>query len=92
MEAIQSLMNIIFFLAIAVTILGSVWLSRRFKDRYAEFPWGKAGLLIAVEIIACIIFNLFWNWVQGHLWITAVVAVVIIIILLKRKKKQEQIL
>ena len=92
MGAIQSLMNFIFFLVIAVTVGGSVWLSRRFKERYAEFPWGKTGLLIGVEVVACIMFNLVWNWVRANPWIAAVVAVVIIIILLKRKKKEEQVL
>jgi uncharacterized membrane protein len=92
MLAIQSLMNLIFFLVVAATVVGAVWLSRKYKDRYAEFPWGKAGLLIAVEVVAWVIFNWLWSWVRTHPWIAVVVAVVMIIILLKRKKKQEQIL
>lgn len=73
---------------IVATVVGSAWLSRKFKERYAQFPWWKVGLLIAVEVIAWIVFRWFW----ANPWIVAVAAVVIIIILLKRRKKQEQIL
>ena len=92
MEAIQWLMNLIFFLAVAITIGASVWLSRKYKERQAEFPWTKSGLLIAVEVIAWVVFNRLWNWVQAHPWIAVVLAILMIIILLKRKKKQEQVL
>ena len=61
MALIQSLMNLIFLLVVAVTVVGSVWLSRKYKERYAEFPWGKAGLVIAIEVIALIVFNVLWN-------------------------------
>jgi uncharacterized membrane protein len=92
MGAIQSLMNVIFFLAVAITVGGSVWLSRKYKERYAEFPWGKSALVIAIEVAAWIIFNWLWNWVQANPWIAAIVIVILVIILLKRKKKQDQIL
>jgi hypothetical protein len=92
MGAIQSLMNFIFFLAVAVTVGGSIWLSRKYKERYAEFPWGKTGLLLAVEIVSWIVFNWVWSWVRTHPWIAAIVAVVLVVILLRRKKREEQIL
>ena len=86
------LINLIFFLLIAVTVMGSVWLSRKFKERYAEFPWWKAGLLIVVEVIAWVITHRFVAWVQRHFWIIPIVVVVVIVILMKKKKKQEQVL
>jgi len=86
------LVDTIFFLMIAVTVLGAVWLSRKFKERYAEFPWWKAGMLIAVEVVAWVIAHQFVEWVQRHLWIIPIVAVVLIVIFLKKKKKKEQIL
>jgi len=92
MEAIQSLMNVIFLLIVAATIIGSVWLSRKYKERYAEFPWKKSGLIIAIEVVAWIFFNWFWDWVQTHPWIAIVVAVILLIVFLKRKRRQEQIL
>ncbi len=92
MGAIQSLMNLIFFLIVAVTVGGSVWLSRKYKERYAEFPWGKAALLIVIEVVAWGIFNWLWTWVRMNPWIAAIVIVVLIVILLRKKKKDEQIL
>ena len=92
MGAIQSLMNLIFFLAVAVTVVGSVWLSKKYKERYAEFPWGKAGLLIVIEVIAWIVFNWLWTWVRMNPWIAAIVIIVLVVILLKKKKKEDQVL
>ena len=86
------LVNLIFFVLIAVTILGSIWLSRKYKERYAEFPWWKAAVLIVVEVVAWVITHKFVAFIQHRLWLIPIVAVVVIIILMKRKKKQEQIL
>jgi uncharacterized membrane protein len=92
MGAIQGLMNFIFFVVVAGTILVSLWLSRKYKERYAEFPWGKTGLILAIEVLAWIVFNVLWHWVRAHPWIAAVVAIVIIIILFIRRKKEEELL
>ena len=86
------LINLVFFLILAVTVVGALWLSSRFKERYAEFPWWKAGLLIAVEVVAWIITYKFVAWVQSHIWVVPIVVIVVIVILMKRKKKEEQIL
>lgn len=92
MAAIQALMNFIFFVVVAGTILASLWLSRKYKERYAEFPWGKTGLILAIEVLAWIVFNVLWSWVRAHPWIAAVVAVIIIVILFIRRKKEEELL
>jgi amino acid transporter len=92
MAAIQALMNFIFFVVVAGTVLVSFWLSRKYKERYAEFPWGKTGLILAIEVLAWIVFNVLWSWVRAHPWIAAVVAVVIIVILFIRRKKEEELL
>ncbi len=92
MELIQWLMNLIFFLVVAVTVGGSVWLSKKYKERYADFPWKKSALLIVIEVVAWFIFNRLWDWVQANLWIAAIIAIVLIVILLRKKKKDEQIL
>lgn len=87
-----SLINLIFFLIVAATIAGSIWLSRKFKERYAEFPWWKAGVLIAIEIVAWVVCVKVLGFVLRHWWSIPVVVVILIIILLKKKKKEEQIL
>lgn len=86
------LVDLIFFLLIAVTVLGAVWLSRKYKERFAEFPWGKAAILIVVEVVAWVITHKFVVWVQRHWWSVPIVIILVIVILMKRKKKQEQIL
>jgi len=92
MGAIQSLMNVIFFLVVAITVGGSLWLSKKYKERYAEFPWGKAALAIAIEVAAWIIFNWLWTWVRMNPWIAAIVIIILVVILLKKKKKENQVL
>lgn len=86
------LINMIFFLLVAVTVVGSIWLSRKFKERYAEFPWWKAAMLIVVEVVAWIVTYRFVAWIQRNIWIVPIVVVVVIVILVKKKKKEEQIL
>lgn len=88
MGLIQSLINVIFFLIIAVTVVGSVWLSRKYKERYADFPWGKAVLLIVIEVAALIIFK----WLWANPLIVAIAIILLIVILVRKKKKDEQIL
>jgi amino acid transporter len=88
MGFIKDLVNIAFFLVVAITILASVWLSRKYKERYAEFPWWKAGVLVAVEVVVWVVFvKLLTHW-----WFLVGGAVLMIIILMMRKKKKEQIL
>jgi uncharacterized membrane protein len=87
-----ALINLLFFLLVAGTIIFSIWLSRKYKERFAEFPWWKAGVIIAIEVIAWILTQSFWRWVQAHPWIAAIAAVIIIVVLIKRKKKEDQIL
>jgi len=86
------LIDFIFFLIVAITVAGSVWLSRKYKERYADFPWGKAGLLIALEVVSWIICRSFWLWVRTHPWIAVVGIIILVIIFVRRKKKKEQIL
>ena len=92
MGAIQGLMNFIFFLIVAGTIGVSIWLSRKYKERFAEFPWSKTGILLVVEVVAWVLFNWLWTWVRVHPWIAGIVAIIMIIALLKRRKRDEQIL
>ena len=79
MAAIQWLMHFIFFVVVAGTVLVSLWLSRKYKERYAEFPWGKTGLILAIEVLAWITFHVLWSWVRANPWIAAVVAVVVLV-------------
>ena len=88
----MGLINLLFFLIVATTVLFAVWLSRKFKERFAEFPWVKAGIIIAVEVVAWVITASLWGWVSHHPWLAAIAVAIIIIVLLARKKREDQIL
>ena len=87
-----ALINLLFFLIVAGTVIFAIWLSRKYKERYAEFPWWKAGIIIALEVVAWIVTASLWAWVIHHPWLAIIVIGIIIIVLLARKKKQDQIL
>jgi len=86
------LINLIFFLLVSATIIGAVWLSKKYKERFAEFPWWKAGIVIAVEVVSWVVTASFWLWVVRHPWIAIVGIIIIVIVLAKRKKREDQIL
>jgi len=86
------LVDLIFFLLVAVTIVGALWLSRKFKERYAEFPWWKAAVLIVIEVVAWIITHKFVAWIQRHIWIVPIVIVIAIVVIIAGRKKKERII
>ena len=89
MEAIlgaaQSLVNFLFLVVILGTVSLSWWLSTKYRERYAEFPWKKAGIIIGIEVLGWIGFNIFWSWVKYNWWIVIIFVVIIIVVLKKRK-------
>jgi len=87
-----ALINLVFFLIVSATVIGAVWLSKKYKERFAEFPWWKAGTVIAVEVVAWVTTNALWHWVTRHPWIAIIGIVIIVIVLAKKKKREEQIL
>lgn len=91
MEAIlgaaQSLVNFIFLVVVLGTAAVSWWLSTKYRERYAEFPWNKAAIILGIEILAWIAFNIFWSWVTNNWWIAIVLIVIIIIVLKKRRRE-----
>ena len=86
--AIGSLINLIFLIVVLATMIISWWLSRKYQERYAEFPWWKAGIILAIEILSWIAVIIFLSWVKSNLWVIAIIAVIIIIILFARKKRK----
>ena len=89
MEAIlgaaQSLVNFLFLVVVLGTAGISWWLSVKYRERYAEFPWNKAAIILAIEVLAWIAFNIFWGWVINNWWIAIVLIVIIILVLKKRR-------
>ena len=91
MEAIlgaaQSLVNLLFLVIILGTAGLSWWLSVKYRERYAEFPWNKAAIILGIEVLAWIAFNIFWSWVINNWWIAIVLIVIIIIVVKKRRRE-----
>ena len=85
--AAQSLVNFIFLVVVLGTAIISWWLSTKYRERYAEFPWNKAAIILAIEVLAWIAFNIFWSWVINNWWIAIVLVVIIIIVLKKRRRE-----
>ena len=85
--AAQSLVNLLFVVVILGTAGLSWWLSTKYRERYAEFPWNKAAIILGIEVLAWIAFNIFWSWVTNNWWIAIVLIVIIIIVLKKRRRE-----
>lgn len=84
--AAQSLVNFLFLIVVLGTAGFSWWLSTKYRKRYAEFPWNKALIIIAIEVLSWIAFNIFWSWVTHNWWIVIVLVVIIVLVLKKRKR------
>ena len=85
--AAQSLVNLLFLVVVLGTAIISWWLSTKYRERFAEFPWNKAAIILAIEVFAWIAFNIFWSWVINNWWIAIVLVVIIIIVLKKRRRE-----
>ena len=85
--AAQSLVNFLFLVVILGTAGLSWWLSTKYRERYAEFPWNKAAIVLGIEVLAWIAFNIFWNWVTDNWWIAIVLVVIIVLVLKKRRRE-----
>ena len=83
--ATQLLVNLLFVAVILGTAGVSWWISIKYRERYAEFPWNKAAIILGIEVLALIAFNIFWNWVTHNWWIAIVLIVIIILVLKKRR-------
>ena len=82
------MINVIFFLIVAATVVFALWLSHKYKERYAEFPWWKVGVIIVIEVVTWVVVK----WIFSNFWLTAIAAAIIIIVLLTRKKREDQTL
>ena len=86
---IQTLVNLLFLVVVIGTALLSWWLSTKYRQRYAKFPWSRACTILAIEILVWIGFNLFWSFFVHNWWIVCIVVVIILVIVTKSRKKNE---
>lgn len=87
-ESIQSLVNLIFLIVILGTLIISWVFADRLRKRHnADFPWNKALVIIGIEVLVFIAFNVFFEIFQANwIWIS-IGTIIIIFIILSRKKR-----
>jgi hypothetical protein len=85
-SGIQALVNFLFLIAVLGTAGVSWWLSMKYKERFAEFPWHKAGIILGIEVLTWIAFNIAWNLMTNNLWLVAIVVIIIIVVMTKKKR------
>ncbi len=83
---IQQLANFFFLIAVLGTAGFSWWLSTKYRERHAEFPWKKAGIILAIEVLIWMGFNIAWGWMIANWWLVAIVVVVVLVIITRKKK------
>ena len=86
LDSIQSLVNLLFLIAVLGTVAVSWWLSMKYKERFAEFPWYKAGIILGIEVVAWIAFNIAWELMTTYWWLVAIVVVIVIVVMTKKKR------
>jgi hypothetical protein len=87
LSAAQSLVNFLFLVVVLGTAGFSWWLSMKYRERHAEFPWNKVGIILTIEVLSWIGFNIFWGWVKHNWWIILIIIVIIVVVLTKRKSE-----
>ncbi len=87
-ESIQSLVNLIFLIVILGTLIISWVFADRLRKRHnADFPWNKALVIIGIEVLVFIAFNVFFEIFQANwIWIS-IGTIIIIFIILSRKRR-----
>lgn len=89
LSGIQGLVNLLFVVVIAGTLIISWVFADRLKKRHsADFPWGKALSIVGIEVLVFIGFNIFFEIFKANwFWITIGTIIVLIIISSRKSKK-----
>ncbi len=88
LNSIQTLGNLLFVIAIIGT-LGVSWLyAHRLQKQYsADFPWNKTAVIVGIEVLLWIAFNIFLEFFKAY-WLPISIIAVIVIIFISRKKRK----
>lgn len=89
LSSIQGLVNLLFVVVIAGTLIISWVFADRLKKRHsADFPWGKALSIVGIEVLVFIGFNIFFEIFKANwIWITIGTIIVLVIISSRKSKK-----
>ena len=88
LSSIQTLGNLLFLIAIIGT-LGVSWVyADRLKKQYgADFPWNKTAIIVGIEVLLWIGFNIFLEFFKAY-WLPISIIAIIVIVLISRKKRK----
>ena len=88
LSSIQTLGNLLFLIAIIGT-LGVSWVyADRLKKQYgADFPWSKTAVIVGIEVLLWIGFNIFLEFFKAY-WLPISIIAIIVIVLISRKKRK----
>ena len=88
LNSIQTLGNLLFVIAIIGT-LGVSWLyAHRLQKQYnADFPWNKTAVIVGIEVLLWIAFNIFLEFFKAY-WMPISIVAIIVIVLISRKKRK----
>lgn len=88
LSGIQSLVNFL-FLIIVIGTLGVSWLyASRLKKQYgADFPWNKTAVIVGIEVLLWIGFNIFLEFFKAY-WLPISIIAIIVVVFISRKKRK----
>ncbi|RKU32222.1 hypothetical protein C6499_03590 [Candidatus Poribacteria bacterium] len=88
LSSIQTLGNLLFVIVIIGT-LGVSWLyAHRLQKQYsADFPWNKTAVIVGIEVLLWIGFNIFLEFFKAY-WMPISIVAIIVIVLISRKKRK----
>lgn len=83
---LQNLVNLVFLAVIVLTCVGTYMAYRMYAKRNVDFPWQKPAQVLGVEILAWILFSIFWAWFRANFWVILIIVLIIVYILSRKKK------
>ncbi len=88
LSSIQTLGNLLFLIAIIGTLVVSWIYADRLKKQYsADFPWGKTGMIVAIEVLLWIGFNIFLEFFKAYWLPISIIAIVVVVVISRKKRK-----
>ena len=88
LNSIQTLGNLLFLIAIIGTLVVSWIYADRLKKQYgADFPWGKTGMIVGIEVLLWIGFNIFLEFFKAY-WLPISIIAIVVVVLISRKKRK----
>ena len=88
LSSIQTLGNLLFLIAIIGTLVVSWIYADRLQKQYrSDFPWNKTWMIVGIEVLLWIGFNIFLEFFKAY-WLPISIIAIIVIVVISRKKRK----